>query len=307
MTCRYEVTLNGVSLASLDPSILITNVQYEPPNYAPTTTTIANRHGARVLKRQKGRAAVTVRFMVRAYGIADRQSVLQDIISWARDGGDLRINDRPGQFLQCICDQLPAVDSVRDWTAEMSITFAAYAIPYWQEVEYTTVTIPVAGTSTLGAFGEMYVPGNAPKALVELDVYVDDDSHLQELWIETGDDIDQQNLNYQDSSMFKVRLGGRHGENTHCAVSFDENGIMAITLEYDITEEDTSGVVPLHPGHYSSSYLSGLIGIDEISVPCGKTSHFRCIGFTVSNPSPGIAADYLTVCDCVLKVRGLWE
>lgn len=290
---RYEVTLNGVSMASLHPSIVITDVQYEPASYGLETYTIAKRQGARISRKHKDRAAVSISFMVRAYNTAERQSIVQDIISWARNGGDLRINDRPGQFLQCICEQLPGVDTVRGWTSEMSITFAAYAIPYWQSVNYTTLTISTTETSYIGETGTIYVPGNAPLAFVEVDVAVDNESALSGFWIEFPD-VDPTGLNFQDPTMFKVRTDGRTGENAHFIVSYDENGILSVVKEYDSGGE-----------HRSSSYLSGLEGCDEIVVPCGETSTFRCVG--IKTWGEGGSIHEWAKCDFTLKVRGLWE
>ena len=162
MISRYEVTLNGISLASIHPSILITDVSYSPPSYALETFASAKRQGARIRRTYKETAECSVTFAIRAYDIKERQKICQDICRWAKDGGDLRVNDREGQKLQCICGKLPAVGSVRGWTDEMTISFSAYALPYWHEVIPTTLSL----TGSSGS-GTLFVPGSAPETLVE--------------------------------------------------------------------------------------------------------------------------------------------
>jgi hypothetical protein len=83
--------------------------------------------------------------------------VLQDIVKWAWNGGVLEVNDRDGQQLNCICEAYPSIDSVRDWTNPLSITFAAYEIPYWQDKTATTLTLTgteASGTKSVGGNGD---------------------------------------------------------------------------------------------------------------------------------------------------------
>lgn len=167
MVTRYEVTLNNVSMASVDSSILIHDVKYEKPEYSRNLFQLANRQGANIGKSYKRRSAVMITFEIRKYDVAERQEVAEKLIKWARNGGDLRINDRPGQKLICVCDELPAFESVRDWTSELSVTFAAYVVPYWQSTSIFTTsgqyrkTASTNKEATFQSF-EVDVPGNAP-------------------------------------------------------------------------------------------------------------------------------------------------
>lgn len=161
MVSRYEVTLNNVSMASLSNDLLILDVHYDPPEYSYSTYQVANRQGAGIYNKKKQSAKVRVDFEIHVYAIDQRQEVLQDVIEWCKDGGVLEINDRDGQQLVCICESLPSIDSVRDWTSPISVTFAAYDVPYWQqktadiliiEGSNPSGSLDIAGTSSEGTY-----------------------------------------------------------------------------------------------------------------------------------------------------------
>lgn len=157
MVSRYGVSLNNVSMASIDENLLILNVKHEPPVYKYNTHSIAGKQGSSVSNRHKEAERVTIDFEIHVYAIDDRQEVLQDVIRWAKDGGVLEVNDRDGQQLVCICESIPSIDSVRDWTNPLSITFAAYDIPYWQDKTTTTLILEgeeVSGTQAIGGNGD---------------------------------------------------------------------------------------------------------------------------------------------------------
>ena len=141
-------------MESLDSSILIRDVSYQEPWRAYGTYKIAGRDGARIYNSYKEKATVTVSFDIREYDIEDRQTVCQTVCAWAKNGGVLKVNDRPDQQLKCICETLPSITSALRWTETLNIVFAAYALPYWQDTTETTTTL----TGTSGS-GTLSVPG----------------------------------------------------------------------------------------------------------------------------------------------------
>lgn len=165
MISRYEVTLNGASMAEIHENLLILDVQHSEPAPQFSTYTIANRDGSRITSSRKNECYCTVSFELHIYSIAERQEALQDVITWARAGGILKTNDRPDQHLVCVCDGLPAITSVRNWTDPLTVKFAAAAWPYWEEDEPTTLTL----SGTTGS-GTMEIPGNGADAFVECTV-----------------------------------------------------------------------------------------------------------------------------------------
>ena len=165
MISRYEVTLNGVKLNDLHSKILVLDVNYAEPNREFGTFSPAKRDGGRMYRKYKEKASVTVSFAIREYAIAERQRICQLIGTWAMNGGELMINDRTNQKLVCECERKPAISSARDWTATLTITFTAYAVPYWQDTVPATLTL--SGTSKSGT---LYVPGSAPETVTEVTI-----------------------------------------------------------------------------------------------------------------------------------------
>ena len=174
MISRYEVKLNGQNLSEINENLLILNVGYERPEFQKTIFAPANRETQIIQRRRKGQARVIVSFELHLYDIAERQAVYQQVVSWCRNGGVLQTNDRPEMRLNVVCDEFPAIESVRDWTQEMQVTFAAYAYPYWEDADETVSTL--TGSN---ARGSMLVPGNIGETLANISVTANDAiSHL---------------------------------------------------------------------------------------------------------------------------------
>ena len=293
---RYEVTLNGISLASIDPNIAVLDVQYEKPQYARNFFQLADRHGARPGKAYKERAAVSILFEIHTQDIFIRQTVCQAVVAWAKDGGELQINDRPGQKLVCICEEMPSVESVMRWTDTMTITFAAYEVPYWQEVNPTVVTGQcVDGTTTTdwdSAFTEfeITVPGNAPYTLLEMTI--DGFTSLcNRVYIENTS---------RNDGMFKQEGYATLPANVQKIVlEYDEN--MILNYYYDCYNESQSL-------YYKDHEEGWLKGIDEVRLNCGQTNHIRLLyGNYVpvgEEETPGV---YKRACNVTFTARGLWE
>lgn len=162
MISRYEVTLNNVPLGGISPHILITDIRYTAPAIDNETFTVAKRQGARIHRRYVGKATVSIDFAIRAYDTRERHEICNRVAQWAKNGGVLWTNDRPGQRLRCVCDVFPVITSALKWTDTLSITFTAYALPFWEEIIPAMLTF----TGTSGK-GSLYVPGNVDGAMIE--------------------------------------------------------------------------------------------------------------------------------------------
>ena len=165
MISRYEVVLNGQSMSEIDERLLILDVNYPDHEYEMQTSTPAGSESTIVDNRKKGKASVTVTFELHVYDIAERQEVLQRVIAWCKNGGTLQVNDRPEQRLNAICENIPALGSVRDWTSPLAIVFSAYTIPYWEDIEETSVSLQGSNTSRTIA-----VPGLAGETPVNVEI-----------------------------------------------------------------------------------------------------------------------------------------
>jgi len=156
MVSRYDVTLNNTHMAKLHKALYVLDVQYPDHEFEMQTQNPAGTDTIITGDRKKGKASVVVTFELHIYDIAERQAALQKVISWCRNGGTLKINDRPDQRLIVVCDKIPALGSVRNWTDPLTIEFSGYASPYWEDTAETVITLQ--GTNSGGTIA---VPGTA--------------------------------------------------------------------------------------------------------------------------------------------------
>ena len=161
MISRYELSLNGVSLSSFHPSLMVLDIQYADPQFEIITAAMATRPGAYVTHQTAGSAAVKVLFELHCPDIKERRRTLDRITAWAMAGGTLQTSDRPEHILSVICTAPPAL-TAKDFTAPLSITFSAYNPPFWQD------KIPAVTTGS-----SLYVPGSVPPSIARAQVDAD--------------------------------------------------------------------------------------------------------------------------------------
>lgn len=153
MMTRYSAWLDGLPLHEIDPTIYILDIQENPANIDVSTAPKAGGYGRFVVTRQRQTLSVAILFAIREYDVVRRKAILQKIITWAKGGKALAINDRPGQHLRVEVDELPTITSALQWTQAISIVFTAYDFPFWVE-DYASELV-VSGDAS------MYVSGNA--------------------------------------------------------------------------------------------------------------------------------------------------
>lgn len=165
MMSRYEVSLNGVPLSGISRDILIIDINYESPSINTETYEIAKRQGARIHRRYIGQNRVSISLAIRAYDTLERQEICKAISRWAKNGGMLQTSDRKGQRLRCVCESFPTVTSALKWTDTLTVTFAAYVLPFWEDMHETTLVLD--GRDQVGT---VYVPGNVDYAMFEASI-----------------------------------------------------------------------------------------------------------------------------------------
>lgn len=165
MISRYEAWLNGVALSSIHEDLVILDIQYSDPEINYSFQSRAARDGADIVRKSIGKTAVTILFELRIYDVNNRMAACNQVASWAMGGGVLKTNDRLGQRLNCVCEKPPIIRSALKWTEQLSVTFAAYMPPTWEED--VPAVISLSGTTDSGT---LFVPGNAGDALCEVTI-----------------------------------------------------------------------------------------------------------------------------------------
>lgn len=165
MTSRYEVTLGGVKLSSIDKNLLILDVAYSGVQPSLKTYNVASLDGYDVSRTFYEKQTVTVTFELHIYDIAKRNEALQKVNAWIGTGRkNLYVNDRKNQYLPVRCTQYATIESVRNWTDPVTIVFETDYIPFWRSSSQKTLTLTGSKPS-----GTLKLDGNVGNSLVTIE------------------------------------------------------------------------------------------------------------------------------------------
>ena len=163
MILSRQVALNGVSLDSVHPAIVIQSVD---PGAAAENVQAAARmtgFGARITGSSWPQREVKVRYGIDIpkKDLEARRAVYESVCVWARQKGWLTANFMPYKRLYVDKTVISSMGDPREWTNEFELTFQAYNVPFWQD------EMPEVATYTSVSSGEkaIRVKGNAPGVL----------------------------------------------------------------------------------------------------------------------------------------------
>lgn len=235
MISRYEAYLNGVALSSVSADIVILDIEYSTPGARDEMFTVAKRQGARVHRRYVEKTSVAINFAIRNYDTRVRQRICGAVVKWAKNGGILKINDREGQRLHCVCDTPPVITSALRWTDTLRVAFVAYSLPFWEEV--VPSVLQLSGTQEEGL---LYVPGNVDGAMVGAAITA-------------------------NAALSTVTLGVNGSTLTLSGLSIASGQVINITYDENMIQSIKVG---------STSLLSKRTGADDLVAKCGETNTF---------------------------------
>lgn len=175
---RYECVLNGKPLSDISCQISVLDINEEAPDEEITAYKRAFKDGMTFVRKQRGKISVSVLFEIGERDVQSRKEICQLVQEWARAGGVLKINDRPGQELYVVCEQLPSIASALKWTQPLAVRFSAYDVPYWQSVSGSSVT-----TSGQKSF---FVAGTVEKCKASASIVNTGNSTINSITIDTG-------------------------------------------------------------------------------------------------------------------------
>lgn len=238
MITRYNVTLRGTSMASLDPSILILDIQHHPVSQQDDVLTLAKRQGTILQRSYVDKCSVTITFQIRKYDIAERQTVCSKIAKWVIGGGVLITNDRPNQKLTVDGWTLPVIPSALRWTDPLQLTFIAYAIPYWEATNAPQEIV----TGTRGG-ADFEVPGNVKNVPCEMRAVVTGDTAMTR-------------ITFTVNNRSLMLSGLNAAKNSTLQIMYDSKMIQYIKIG-------------------TTSLLDKRTGVDDLLCDCGATNYFN--------------------------------
>ena len=209
MISRYEAWMDGVALSSIHGDLYVRDIICEAANITSTSAKPVSGLGAYISNRSRDALRVTIEFELYIYDPVMRQAACADVVRWA-NGTALKVSDRPGQVLQVVCDDPPAISSALRWTDTLAVSFLAYETPYW--VADAPVSVTANNTST-----NLYVPGNVPNTLAKARV---------DAVITAGSAITSATVTVNGKT---ISLSGISvGSGSTIVFSHDESGILSI-------------------------------------------------------------------------------
>lgn len=187
MKLTRRVALNGKQLDTVDDRIVISSVEPADGRENISAVDAASGYGQRVTGNRRSTLDMVVKFRILEHGhtkngLQGRAEVLEKVNAWAADGGVLTVNYKPERRLNVILAQAPGEGSLWDYTKEFTITFRAYAIPYWEQENANSIVI--GGSAATGS-GTAVIDGSA-KTQVNAQLYNNSGKEINTATVKVG-------------------------------------------------------------------------------------------------------------------------
>lgn len=154
MQMARRVALDGLHLDDADARIVISAVEPGEARENISAAETAGGFGQRIESRHRSTMDIVVRFKIMqngrsAAGMQVRSEVLEKANAWARNGGLLTTNFKPGKGIRVVLAQPAAEGSLWAFDKEFQLTFRAYGIPYWEDTSKTAAEVDSEGSNIL--------------------------------------------------------------------------------------------------------------------------------------------------------------
>ena len=173
--------------------------------------------------------------------------------AWAAAGGWLTVNYRPGRRLSVILAQAPGAGDMFNWTNEFTVVFRAFAVPYWEDTNATSVTSAVASSGSMN----IIVPGSA----------------------ETIANATIQNMSGMMITNVSLSIGGK-------AMSFSGSNLLPGGYSITIDHPQSEKMIYFRARNNAGSIMANRNGADDFNVQPGARgisfSANRAVRVTVS-------------------------
>ena len=137
MILSRRAALNGQQLDELDERIVIRSINPGVPNETLGETQRMGGAGSRLTGQHWNSLDVIVVYAIDVpkTDLETRRNIFDKVNAWAKAGGWLTINYMPGKRAYIDKTLLPASGDLWQWTNEVTLTFRAYNVPFWQDEE----------------------------------------------------------------------------------------------------------------------------------------------------------------------------
>lgn len=248
MQLAHRAALDGAQLDGLDGRILVTGIRESAGRIRTESEGYGFRDGSRVTGEKREYLDVSIGFKIKDLhrgGMAEREEILEKINGWARGGGYLTVNYKPGRRLRVRMQQAAEHGDPWNWTGEYTLGFRAWGVPYWEADTAAAVTFGIGQ----GCAGTLAVDGTARTAA---------DASFQNT---SGSRIDAVTIHCGGSSMTFSGLGLENGETL--VIDHDPEGLLRIRIRstggtyrsaLGARTAESSDELYTEPGNVSCSY-----------------------------------------------------
>ena len=260
MILSRRVRLHNDQLDEIHEAIVIRSVDPGTPKEAVQAVDKMGGYGQRITSEryQTLDVAVTYAINLPKRDLVARRHVFDAVNAWAMKKGWLEISEMPNRKVLIDHVEVPTSRDLWDWTAEFTITFRAYAIPFWQDDAETIQTRYSASSGyvllnmggTVDTVCNISFENISGATINNFRVWIEHDN-------ETTSEIALTN--------FLPVLGGR----ATLSISHDANGLVRV----------------VGGGHNLYSYMGGsddLIlrpGVNKVNFNSARAGHFSAYGW----------------------------
>lgn len=166
MILSKRVSFHGEELDEIHEAIVIRSIDTGATQEALAAVDTTKGWGQRMTGQHWQTKDVTVKFAINIpkRQMALRREIFDAVCAWANQKGWLRVNYIERKQLRVDKVILPAAGDPWDWTADYTIIFRAYNIPFWTDRD------PVTVKSGTAASGVMYIDvGGSVESSMEAD------------------------------------------------------------------------------------------------------------------------------------------
>ena len=247
MRLSRRCRIGAAYLDEIDPSIVIRGMDPGMPAEDLTTAPYMGGWGSRMTGQHWNQieASVTFAIDIPKRNLARRREVFDRVIAWAKPKTFLRFNSRPDQRLYVDKVIYPGAGDLWDWTAEYTIGFRAYGVPFWESEEPAEWSKQTVATSDGAACViQAEVEGTAPGAL----------------------DVSFRNISGKQINNVKVRVGS--------ATPLTMNGVNLAANETLVMSHTRAGLLKItaENGTASRNVYGQLTGGDDLYVNPGAVN-----------------------------------
>lgn len=183
MKLKRRIALGTSQLDEVDDSIVIRSINPGVPHESVSTVNLMGGSGQRVTAQHWEYLEVSVTYAINIpkEQLAERREVFDAANEWALGKGWLSINYMTGKRMWVDKVVIPGSGDLFEWNAEFTITFRAYAVPFWQDDTATEEEIAVADEGS----GTIEVPG-MQETVCEAEITNESGSTINTLSITVG-------------------------------------------------------------------------------------------------------------------------